>query len=220
MEDKKMTESKIRVLIVDDHMVVRKGLQALLSAEKYGIEVIGEAGDGFEAVEKAGQLQPDVILLDLVMPKKGGLQALKEIKLQQPEARILVLTSFAEDENVIEAIRAGAYGFLLKDTSPDDLVDTIRAVYADKLTLPRELTHLLLSGQAGQKQPPPAPGNLTERELDVLRLIAQGMSNKQVALQLSISTTTVRSHVSSIMRKLDLENRTQLAIYARENDLV
>ena len=182
--------------------------------------MIGEAGDGFEAVEKAGQLQPDVILLDLVMPKKGGLQALKEIKLQQPEARILVLTSFAEDENVIEAIRAGAYGFLLKDTSPDDLVDTIRAVYADKLTLPRELTHLLLSGQAGQKQPPPAPGNLTERELDVLRLIAQGMSNKQVALQLSISTTTVRSHVSSIMRKLDLENRTQLAIYARENDLV
>ena len=214
-----MTESKIRVLIVDYHMVVRRGLQALLSAEKYGVEVIGEASDGFEAVIKAQQLQPDVILLDLVMPKKGGLEALKEIRSQQPQARILVLTSFAEDENVLEAVRAGAYGFLLKDTSPDELVDTIRSVYADKLTLPQEMTRLLLNGQAGQKQPPPAPGNLTERELDVLRLIARGMSNKQVAQQLSISTTTVRSHVSSIMRKLDLENRTQLAIYARENDL-
>lgn len=216
----KMTENKIRVLIVDDHMVVRKGLQALLSAEKYGIEVIGEASDGFEAIEKAQQLQPDVILLDLVMPKKGGLEALKEIKNQQPQARILVLTSFAEDENVVEAVRAGAYGFLLKDTSPDELVDTIRSVYADKLTLPQEMTHLLLRGQTEQKQAPPVPGNLTERELDVLRCIARGMANKQVAQQLSISITTVRSHVSSIMRKLDLENRTQLAIYARENDLV
>ena len=215
MENKKRTESNIRVLIVDDHMVVRRGLQALLSAEKYGVEVIGEASDGFEAVIKAQQLQPDVILLDLVMPKKGGLEALKEIRSQQPQARILVLTSFAEDENVLEAVRAGAYGFLLKDTSPDELVDTIRSVYADKLTLPQEMTRLLLNGQAGQKQPPPIPGNLTERELDVLRLIARGMSNKQVAQQLSISTTTVRSHVSSIMRKLDLENRTQLALSLR-----
>ena len=215
-----MTENKIRVLIADDHTVVRKGLQALLSAEKYGIEVVGGAKDGIEAVELARTYVPDVILLDLVMPRMGGLEAIKEIKSQQPKARILVLTSFADDENVIEAIRAGAYGFLLKDTSPDELVDTIRSVYADKLTLPQELTHILLKGQASGEEKPSLPDNLTEREVDVLRCIAQGMSNKQVAVQLSISTTTVRSHVSSMMRKLDLENRTQLAIYAREKKLV
>jgi DNA-binding NarL/FixJ family response regulator len=215
-----MTDNKITVLIADDHTVVRKGLQALLSAEKYGIEVIGEASNGIEAVEMAQQLQPDVILLDLVMPRMGGLDAIKEIKAQQPQARILVLTSFAEDENVTEAIRAGAYGFLLKDTSPDELVETIRSVYTNKLTLPQELTHHLLGGKVVQTEPPAAIYNLTDRELDVVRCIAQGLSNKQVALQLSIGTTTVRTHVSSIMRKLDLENRTQIAIYARENNLV
>ncbi len=214
-----MADNKIRILIVDDHTVVRKGLGALLSAEKYDIEVIGEAGDGEEAVIKARQLEPDVILMDLVMPKKSGIEAIKEIKMILPKARILVLTSYAEDKQVAEAVRAGAYGFLLKDTSPDELVDTIQSVYANRLTLPLELTQVLLSSTTTNNEPRPIDNGLTERELDVLRSIAQGMSNKQIAQHLSIRTTTVRSHVSSLMRKLAVENRTQLAIYAREHNL-
>ena len=215
-----MAETNIRVLIADDHTVVRKGLSALLSAEKYGIEVIGEASNGDEAIQKAQELEPDVILMDLIMPGKTGLEAILEIKQMQPHARILVLTSFADDSNVTKAIRAGAYGFLLKDTSPDELVQTIHSVYADKLTLPQELTHILLGGKAAEKEPDSMQQDLTPRELDVLQCIAQGMSNKQIAQKLSVSTTTVRSHVSSMIRKLNVENRTQLAIYAREHDLI
>ena len=215
-----MAQANIRILIVDDHTVVRKGLAALLSAEKYGIEVIAEAGNGEEAIHLAGQLEPDVILMDLVMPGKSGLEAIIEIKRMQPQARILVLTSFANGENVTQAIRAGAYGFLLKDTSPDELVQTIHSVYADKLTIPQELTHILLDNKAAHEASSSVEEDLTPRELDVLRCIAQGMSNKQIAQTLSISTTTVRSHVSSMMRKLDMENRTQLALYAREHDLI
>jgi DNA-binding NarL/FixJ family response regulator len=215
-----MAQEMIRVLIADDHTVVRKGLKALLSADKYGIEVIGEANNGVEAVQFAVELKPDVILMDLVMPEKTGLQAIEEIKQVQPDARILVLTSFAEDDNVSQAIRAGAYGFLLKDTSPDELVQTIRSVYANKLTLPQELSYALLRGNPTGGAPDPKLEALTSREQDVLRCIAQGLSNKQIAQKLSIGTTTVRSHVSSMMRKLDLENRTQLALYAREKDLI
>ena len=215
-----MAQANIRILIVDDHTVVRKGLAALLSAEKYGIEVIAEAGNGEEAIHLAGQLEPDVILMDLVMPGKSGLEAIIEIKRMQPQARILVLTSFANGENVTQAIRAGAYGFLLKDTSPDELVQTIHSVYADKLTIPQELTHILLDNKAAHEASSSVEEDLTPRELDVLRCIAQGISNKQIAQTLSISTTTVRSHVSSMMRKLDMENRTQLALYAREHDLI
>ena len=215
-----MAQDAIRVLIADDHTVVRKGLKALLSAKKYGVEVIGEASNGDEAVKLARELVPDVILMDLVMPEKSGLQAIVEIKQMQPQARILVLTSFADDANVTEAIRAGAYGFLLKDTSPDELVQTIHSVNADKLTIPQELTQVLLGGKAVEKAPERTQEDLTPRELDVLKCIAKGMSNKQVAQQLSIGTTTVRSHVSSMIRKLHVDNRTQLAIYARENDLI
>lgn len=214
-----MEESDIRVLIADDHTVVRKGLTALLSAKKYGIEVIAEASNGEEAVQKALQLEPDVILMDLIMPAKSGLEAILEIKQMQPQARILVLTSFADEDNVSEAIRAGAYGFLLKDTSPDELVQTIHSVYADKLTIPQELTHVLLGNKGAQVEQETRIDDLTQRELDVLKCIAQGMSNKQIAQTLSIGTTTVRSHVSSMIRKLNLENRTQLALYAREHGI-
>ena len=213
-----MADGKIRVLIVDDHNVVRKGLSLLLSAEKYNIEVVGEAGDGEEAILKAIQLEPDVILMDLVMPKKSGIEAISEIKKKQPKARILVLTSYAEDKKVSEAILAGAYGFLLKDTSPDELVQTIHSVYADRLTLPQELAHVLLGSKMASDEF--QSDDLTQRELDVLRCIAQGMSNKQAAQHLSIETTTVRSHVSSLMRKLGTENRTQFALYAREHHLI
>jgi len=215
-----MGGTSIRVLIVDDHTVVRKGLKALLSDEKYGIEVVGEAGNGDEAVQKAKQLQPDVILMDLVMPGKSGLEAIAEIKQTQSSSHILVLTSFADDDNVIKAIRSGAHGFLLKDTSPDELVQTIHSVHADKLTLPQELARILLSDKPETKEQGASKEDLTPRELDVLQSIAQGLSNKQIAQTLSISTTTVRSHVSSLMRKLNMENRTQLAIYARENNLI
>jgi len=213
-----MADGKIRVLIVDDHTVVRKGLSALLASEKYNIKVVGEAGDGEEAILKAIQLEPDVILMDLVMPKKSGIEAISEIKKKQPKARILVLTSYAEDKKVSEAILAGAYGFLLKDTSPDELVQTIHSVYADRLTLPQELAHVLLGSKMASDEF--QSDDLTQRELDVLLCIAQGMSNKQAAQHLSIETTTVRSHVSSLMRKLGTENRTQLALYAREHHLI
>ena len=215
-----MEQKNIRVLIADDHTVVRKGLTALLSAEKYGIQVVAEASNGNEAIQKSRQLEPDVILMDLAMPGKSGLEAIVEIKQLQPQARILVLTSFADDDNVTQAIRAGAYGFLLKDTSPDELVQTIHSVYADNLTIPQELTHILLDSKGPQVEVEETMHDLTPRELDVLRCIAQGMSNKQIALTLSISTTTVRSHVSSMIRKLNVDNRTQLAIYAREHRIV
>ncbi len=215
-----MSDLTISVLIVDDHTVVRKGLRSLLSGEKYGIEVIGEASNGNEAVQKVEELRPDVILMDLVMPGKSGIEAIKEIKEIQPHARILVLTSFADDENVKSAIKSGAYGFLLKDTSPNELVQTIHSVFKDKLTIPQEYTQVLLANEAIENQKDSTVGNLTTREIDVLKCVAKGMSNKQIAETLFISTTTVRSHVSSMIRKLDLENRTQLAIYAKDHDLI
>jgi len=214
-----MTGSNIRVLIADDHTMVRKGIKALLSAKKYGIEVVGEASNGEEAIQKARQLKPDVILMDLVMPVKSGMEAIVEIKQMQKHARIMVLTSFADDENVKKAIRAGAYGFLLKDASPDELVQTIQSVYADKLTLPQELAHVLIADQVPETEQDFQKNVLTPRELEVLQCIARGMSNNQIAQTLSIGINTVRSHVSSMIRKLNVENRTQLAIYARENQL-
>lgn len=215
-----MEETKIKILIADDHTVVRKGLKALLSSERYGIEVIGEARNGEEAVQMALELKPDVILMDLVMPVKSGIDAIAEIRQAQGEARILVLTSFADDENVKKAIKAGASGFLLKDTSPDELVQTIQSVYRNKFILPQELTQYLLGESKEEIDREGAWEALTPRELDVLKCVARGLANKQVALELSISTTTVRTHVSSLIRKLNVENRTQLAIYARDHDLI
>ena len=215
-----MAEPNISVLIADDHTVVRKGLRSLLSGKKYGIEVIGEASNGDEAIQQAEKLNPDVILMDLVMPGKTGIKAIEEIKKNQPKARILVLTSFADDKNITGAIEAGAYGFLLKDTSPDELVQTIHSVFKDKLTIPQEFTQILLNKKNSKEKIETVVENLTPREIDVLQCIAQGMSNKQIAQTLFISTTTVRSHVSSMIRKLNLENRTQLAIYAKDHDLI
>jgi NarL family two-component system response regulator LiaR len=222
-----MSQDKISILIADDHNVVRMGLGALLSKDKYNLEIIGEASDGEEAVQKALQLKPDVILMDLSMPRMDGIQAILEIKKNQPSARILVLTSYSDDLQVAEAMRAGAYGYLLKDTSPDELVQTIRTVYDGKLVLPQTLARFLLediladngqpasNGRNGMHQ----AGHLTGRELDVLRCLSQGMTNKQIAQQLSVGVTTVRTHIASLMRKLDLQNRTQLALYAVDNHL-
>ena len=209
----------IKVLVVDDHTVVRKGLTSLLSADKYGVEVIGEAGDGREAIEKARLLQPDVILMDLIMPKVDGIEAITTIREENPEARILVLTSYGEDDLLLKAIDAGALGYLMKDASPDELVSMIKNVFMDRLSLPMDLARKVMMRK---KEPEPERPDsiLTERELDVLRWIAKGYSNKQIAQEITVSTTTVRTHVSNLLRKLDFENRTQLALYAREHDLM
>jgi NarL family two-component system response regulator LiaR len=211
-------DHKIRLLVVDDHTVVRKGLCSLLSAEKYGIDVVGEAADGREAIEKASLLEPDVILLDLAMPGMGGLEAIPSLRKDHPEARILVLTSYADDQQVLDAIRSGALGYLMKDASPDELVSTIHNIYLDRMSLPQDLARKVMLGSKGTEIKPSASG-LTEREMDVLRCVAQGYSNKQIAAELSVSITTVRTHVNNLLRKLNLENRTQLALYARQQNI-
>ncbi len=205
----------IRVLVADDHFVVRQGLAALL-ALRNGMEVVGEAANGREAVELAQTLQPDVILMDLIMPEMDGAEAITCIKTQNPAARILVLTSFGEKEKVAAAIRAGALGYLLKDSSPDDLVDAIRSVYRGNLFIPQALANELMQPQT----PTPTSSQFTERELDVLRLLVQGKSNPEIGQALFISPTTVRSHVTSILTRLNVANRTQAAVVAQELRLV
>lgn len=212
---KRIMPDLIRVLVVDDHTVVRKGLCSLLTT-KYGLEVVGEAADGVEAVDKASELQPDLILMDLLMPRKNGLEAIIEIKKENPRARILVLTSFSDDAQIVAAIKPGAMSYVLKDASPDELIHTIRGVYMGKLSIPAEIMQVVLAESSAQLEEG-VPGNdLTAREIDVLRQLALGRSNQEIAAALSVSTTTVRTHVSSILRKLDLENRTQAALYAIE----
>ena len=208
-----MTEL-IRVLIADDHFVVRQGLAAMLVA-RYGMEVVGEAATGREAVALARTLQPDVILMDMMMPEMDGAQAIAQIKAEEPDARILVLSSFPESKHVAAAMQAGALGYVLKDSTPDDLLHAIRSVHRGNLVLPQALAKDLMRPQP----PAPASDTLTERELDVLRLLAQGLTNQEIAAALSISATTVRAHVSSILTKLHVSNRTQAAMVAREHGL-
>jgi NarL family two-component system response regulator LiaR len=205
----------IRVLIADDHFVVRQGLATLLVARN-GMEVVGEAANGREAVELAQALQPDVILMDLAMPELDGSEAILLIKAQNPAARILVLTSFGEKEKVTATIRAGALGYLLKDSSPDDLFYAIRSVHRGNLFIPEDLARDLMQPQT----PTPTGVQFTERELDVLRLLVQGKSNPEIGKILFISPTTVRSHVTSILTKLNVANRTQAALVAQQLHLV
>jgi two-component system, NarL family, response regulator LiaR len=205
----------IRILIADDHFVVRQGLAALL-APRNGMKVVGEAATGREAVALARTLQPDVILMDMIMPEMTGPEAISIIKQENPAARILVLTSFGESKQVSTAIQAGALGYLLKDSSPDDLMHAIQSVHRGNLVLPQDLALGLMQPQPAA----PALDQLTERETDVLRLLAQGQSNQEIARNLNISATTVRSHVSTILMKLDVSNRTQAVLVAQERHLV
>jgi DNA-binding NarL/FixJ family response regulator len=209
---------KIKILVADDHTVVRKGLCALLSDKKYGVEVLGEAADGQEAVEKARLLKPQVILMDLMMPKMDGLQAIMAILQENPGACILVLTSHVDDEMLRKAIDAGALGYLMKDSSPDVLVSTIKTVALGRMSLPPDLTRKVMLRESEPKTEDQI-SLFTDRERDVLLCIGKGFSNKQIAEELSVSVTTVRTHVSNLLRKLNLENRTQLALYARENQI-
>jgi NarL family two-component system response regulator LiaR len=209
----------IRVLIVDDHTIVRKGIRALL-AEIEGIEVVGEAANGQEAVAQADALHPDVILMDLAMPKLDGIEATRQIKAGRPESRILVMTSFAADDKVFPAIKAGALGYLLKESAPDDLVQAIRQIHRGESSLHPTIARRLLQEITRPADRPPTPNPLTAREAEVLRLVAQGLSNQAIARQLNISDPTVRTHVSNILSKLHLATRIQAALYALREGLV
>jgi NarL family two-component system response regulator LiaR len=209
----------IRVFLADDHAVVRKGLEALIEAQP-DMVVAGTAVDGIEAVQQVLSSQPDVILLDLQMPRKTGLEALVEIKAAHPAARILILTSFSEDEMVFSAIKAGAIGYLLKDSSPQELMDAIRNVYNGRSSLHPDIAYKVI--QELNKPPVGTPLTeepLTEREVVVLKLVARGLTNQEIADQLVVSERTVRTHISNILSKLQLANRTQAALYALRQGL-
>ncbi len=211
---------KIRVLITDDQAIVRKGIQALLTTEP-NIEVAGEAENGKEAIRQVEKLQPDVILMDLQMPEMGGIEAIGHITANKPNARILVLTSFATDDKVFPAIKAGALGYLLKDSSPEELIQAIQQVYRGESSLHPTIARKVLQELSRPPAPEQIPTSepLTEREVDVLRLVARGMGNQQIANQLVISEATVRTHVSNILSKLHLASRTQAALYALQKGL-
>ncbi len=210
----------INVLVVDDHLIVRKGIRALLATEP-DLTVVGEATNGKEAIAQNEALHPDVILMDLVMPEMDGIDAIKHITGQNPEARIVVLTSFATDEKVFPAIKAGALGYLLKDSAPEELVHAIRQVQRGESSLHPTIARKLLQEMSRPPQPPKPPTTepLTERELAVLKLVAQGLSNQDIADDLVISEATVRTHVSNILGKLHLASRTQAALYALREGL-
>ena len=214
---------RIRVLIVDDHAMVRQGLRTLLDLQhdslESPIEVVGEAVNGIEAVELAGRTQPDIILLDLVMPQMDGIQATPKIIAGSPHSRIIILTSFGEEDKVLPAIRAGAHGYLLKDIPPNELVRAIREAYLGKAQLHPDIARKLMSAVSAQEVTvsrfvTTSHDSLTEREQEVLELIAEGLSNRAIAKKMVISEKTVKTHVSNILSKLHLEDRTQAAIYA------
>lgn len=208
----------IRVLIADDHQLVRQGLAVLLSV-KPGVEVVGQAENGIKAVKLALSLKPDIILMDLQMPEKDGIEATQEIKEENPNARILIITSFAEDENVYRAIKAGALGFLLKDSSPPELLQAIHDVCNGRMSLHPNIAMKLIEelNQPTEQQITQEP--LTEREVEVLKLVAKGRSNLEIAEKLIVSERTVGAHVSNILGKLHLANRTQAALYALRKGL-
>jgi NarL family two-component system response regulator LiaR len=212
-------EENIRILIVDDHAIVREGLRSLIETEP-GMQLVGEARDGYEAVGKAQALKPDVILMDLVMPRMDGIEAISQIKRDQEDVQILVLTSYSEDAKVFSAIKMGAMGYLLKDSMPKELLRAVRDVYHGQPSLHPSIARKLMSELNRPSEMPSADESLTEREGDVLKLLALGLSNQDIADKLVISERTVRTHVSNILMKLHLVNRTQAALHAWREGLV
>ncbi|MBS4216530.1 response regulator transcription factor [Bacillus sp. FJAT-29953] len=210
----------MRILIADDHHVVRRGLAFFLRTQN-DLDVIGEAANGKEAVELAKSLKPDLILMDLVMPEMDGIQATSIIKKEQPEIKIMMLTSFSDQDHVIPALEAGASGFQLKDIQPDELVMSIKRIMSGENQLhPKATSHLLANLSSKNKTERDLIEELTKRELDVLKEIAKGKSNKEIAAALFITEKTVKTHVSNLLAKLELADRTQAALYAVRNHLV
>jgi DNA-binding NarL/FixJ family response regulator len=210
----------IRVLLVDDHAVVREGLRNFLALQD-GMEIVGEASDGNEAIDQAQRLEPDVILMDLVMPGLDGIGAMRQLRARSPGSRVIVLTSFLEDERVLPAIRAGAAGYLLKNVEPVELARAIRAAHAGEAIIDPTAAARLVHAIADDARPRvEEPERLTRRERDVLELIARGRSNKRIALELGISEKTVKTHVGHLLAKLGVTDRTQAAVMAVEEGLV
>jgi NarL family two-component system response regulator LiaR len=202
----------VRVLVCDDHPVVRQGLRTFLELQE-DFDVVGEAENGDDAAAKVAELLPDVVLLDLVMPEFDGLGAIRRIREVSPSTRVIVLTSFVEDEQVFQAVKAGAAGYLLKDVEPSELASAIRTVHSGEALLhPAAAAKLMHEFATGDR--PPAAAELTDRELEVLRLLARGLSNKVIARELTVSEKTVKTHVSNILAKLHLADRTQAALFA------
>jgi NarL family two-component system response regulator LiaR len=208
-------QKMINVLLVDDHSVVRQGLRMFLSLDPE-LAVVGEATNGREALQAAHELRPDVILMDLLMPVMDGITAIETLRKELPEIEVIALTSILEDEKVVHAIRAGAIGYLLKDTQADDLNRAIKAAAAGQVQLSPQAAAMLVH----EVRLPESPEKLTERETDVLRLLAKGLSNKEIARDLFIGEKTVKTHVSNILAKLNLPSRTQAALYAVRIGLV
>ena len=217
-------QDAIRVLLIDDHAIIRDGIRSLMATEP-DIEVVGEADNGRDGVSMAERLRPDVILMDLVMPGMDGIEATSLIMASRPEARILVLTSFAAEDKVFPAIKAGAFGYLLKDSDSEELIRAIREVSCGESSLDPRIARMVLQEMWAEPQPEgpreqvPAVEPLTEREMEVLRLVARGLSNEEIAGRLVIAERTVRTHVSNILGKLHLANRTQAALYALREGL-
>jgi DNA-binding NarL/FixJ family response regulator len=215
-----MNRSEIRVLVVDDHPIVRRGLCAEIELSD-GMKVAGEAEDGSEAVEMALRLNPNVILMDLILPMKSGVEAIKEIVDRNPQARILVLTSFCDDDLVYSAIQAGATGYILKERHPEEVLSAIRTIANGEPFLHPQVAKGLfrsLRNKSKEDENPCKP--LTEREMEVLHWLAKGTPNKEIAKEIGVSQATVRAHVSNILSKLGLENRSQAVLYAVQSGLV
>ncbi|WP_144469421.1 response regulator [Bacillus thuringiensis] len=214
---------KIKVLLVDDHTVVLKGLAFFLSTQE-DLELVGEANNGKEALVKVGETNPDVILMDLYMPEMDGVEATAYIKKEYPNVKVIVLTSFSDQAHVLPALRAGASGYILKDVEPDQLVEAIRSAYKGNIQLHPDIANALLSQtlpvEEKEEEPSIQVNVLTARENEVLQLLAKGMSNKEIASVLVITEKTVKAHVSSILSKLNLSDRTQAALYAVKNGIV
>jgi len=214
---------KIKVLLVDDHTVVLKGLAFFLSTQE-DLELVGEASNGKEGLEKVGETHPDVVLMDLYMPEMDGVEATGCIKKEYPDVKVIVLTSFSDQAHVLPALRAGASGYILKDVEPDQLVEAIRSAYKGNIQLHPDIANALLSQtlpvEEKEEEPSIQVDVLTARENEVLQLLAKGMSNKEIASVLVITEKTVKAHVSSILSKLNLSDRTQAALYAVKNGIV
>ncbi|RPI27730.1 MAG: DNA-binding response regulator [Chloroflexota bacterium] len=214
-----MGSQPIKLLIVEDHVMVRKGMKALLS-EYPDIAVVGEAGNGLKAIELVEKLQPDVVLIDLSMPVMDGIEAIRRIIAIRPDQRIVVLTIYTGDDKLFQAIKAGAMGYLLKDSQPEELVQSIRNAYSGEPTLNPTIAWRILRDMTGAETTKRSTEELSEREIEVLRLLTQGKTDQEIAKELVLTDVTIRTHISRILSKLSLKNRVQAALYGIRSGII